>query len=119
MAEEIHPPSAAALSARRDIIVSCWLCGIRRRASQMVPDGGSACADIRWYCKDARACTGRWTIPRPPEPTGAAFAGAAANRARRSAGADAAGAAASEGTRPDAGQRAGTRKQAASPGRAP
>jgi len=28
----------------------------------MVPDGGSACADVRWYCRDMRACTGRWTI---------------------------------------------------------
>jgi hypothetical protein len=27
----------------------------------MVADGGSACADIRWYCRDMRACTERWT----------------------------------------------------------
>jgi hypothetical protein len=27
----------------------------------MVPDGGQACADIRWYCKDAKSCTERWT----------------------------------------------------------
>jgi len=27
----------------------------------MVPDGGHACADLRWYCKDAQACTDRWT----------------------------------------------------------
>jgi hypothetical protein len=120
MADEMHPPSAAALPlrARRDIIVSCWLCGIRRHASQMVPDGGRACPDVRWYCKDARACTDRWTIP-PPEPKGVASAGAAANRARRNARADAAGAAASEGTSPDAEERTGTREQAASPGRAP
>jgi hypothetical protein len=31
----------------------------------MVPDGGRACADIRWYCKDAKSCTERWTA-RPP-----------------------------------------------------
>jgi hypothetical protein len=31
-----------------------------------VPDGGQACADIRWYCKDAKACTERWTTARPP-----------------------------------------------------
>jgi hypothetical protein len=27
----------------------------------MVPDGGQACADIRWYCTDAKSCTQRWT----------------------------------------------------------
>ena len=39
---------------------SCWMCGIRLRADQMVPDGGSACHDLRWYCRDTRACTERW-----------------------------------------------------------
>ena len=27
----------------------------------MVADGGSACADVRWYCLDKRGCTERWT----------------------------------------------------------
>jgi len=54
-------PSATGDSAQRAAIVSCWMCGIRRPASHMVPDGGSACDDIRWYCMDARACTERWT----------------------------------------------------------
>jgi hypothetical protein len=27
----------------------------------MVADGGSACADLRWYCLDMRGCTERWT----------------------------------------------------------
>jgi hypothetical protein len=40
---------------------SCWMCGIRLPASQLVADGGSACADVRWYCQDTRACTQRWT----------------------------------------------------------
>jgi len=31
----------------------------------MVPDGGQACADIRWYCQDAKSCTQRWTAGRP------------------------------------------------------
>jgi hypothetical protein len=31
----------------------------------MLPDGGQACADIRWYCKDARSCTERWTARLP------------------------------------------------------
>jgi hypothetical protein len=39
----------------------CALCGIVLAADLMVPDGGQACADIRWYCQDARACTERWT----------------------------------------------------------
>jgi hypothetical protein len=39
----------------------CSMCGIRMRADQMVPDGGSACADIRWYCRDTPGCTQRWT----------------------------------------------------------
>lgn len=42
-------------------IRSCWLCGIRLPAGQMVPDGGSACPDLRWYCRNVRACTQRWT----------------------------------------------------------
>jgi hypothetical protein len=46
--------------ARRTAVLSCWLCGIRLHQNQMVPDGGSACPDIRWYCKDIRACTDRW-----------------------------------------------------------
>lgn len=42
-------------------IRSCWLCGFRSPANQMVPDGGSACPDLRWYCRDTLACTQRWT----------------------------------------------------------
>jgi hypothetical protein len=37
------------------------MCGIRLPANQMVADGGSACADLRWYCLDTWACTERWT----------------------------------------------------------
>jgi hypothetical protein len=40
---------------RHDRIERCWLCGIRLPIAQMVPDGGSACADLRWYCRDMRA----------------------------------------------------------------
>jgi hypothetical protein len=39
----------------------CWLCGIRLPAEHMMADGGSACADVRWYCLDKQACTERWT----------------------------------------------------------
>ena len=55
--------------------VSCWLCRIRLDPGQMVPDGTSACDDIRWYCQDTWACTKRWTsapsqapAPRPVLP---------------------------------------------------
>jgi hypothetical protein len=50
---------------RRAALVSCWLCGIRLHQNQMVPDGGHACSDLRWYCKDTRACTERWTSGQP------------------------------------------------------
>jgi hypothetical protein len=42
-------------------VQSCWLCGTRLPAREMVSDGGSACADLRWYCADTRRCTERWT----------------------------------------------------------
>ena len=43
----------------------CSLCGIALPIGLMVPDGGQACADIRWYCTDTKSCTERWTA-RPP-----------------------------------------------------
>jgi hypothetical protein len=36
------------------------MCGIRLPIRLMVPDGGSACSSVRWYCQDKRACTDRW-----------------------------------------------------------
>jgi hypothetical protein len=42
------------------------MCGIALPLALLVPDGGQACADIRWYCKDAKSCTERWTTARPP-----------------------------------------------------
>lgn len=55
----------------------CSLCGIALPTGMMVPDGGRACADIRWYCKDAKSCTERWTanLPRHPHiaPTSASL----------------------------------------------
>ena len=64
MASETRTPSAEGFAARRTAIVLCWLCGIRLQQYQMVPDGGHACGDIRWYCRDTRACTERWTSAR-------------------------------------------------------
>ena len=56
----------------------CSLCGIALPTGLMVPDGGQACADIRWYCQDAKSCTERWTanLPRHPHiaPTSASLA---------------------------------------------
>src|ERR1700745_3132272 len=43
----------------------CSLCGIALPIGLMVPDRGQACADIRWYCKDAKSCTERWTARLP------------------------------------------------------
>jgi hypothetical protein len=42
------------------------MCGIALPLGLLVPDGGQACADIRWYCRDAKSCTERWTTARPP-----------------------------------------------------
>jgi hypothetical protein len=44
----------------------CSLCGIALPLGLLVPDGGDACDDVRWYCKDAKSCTERWTNARPP-----------------------------------------------------
>ena len=43
----------------------CSLCGIALPTDLLVPDGGQACADIRWYCQDAKSCTERWTASLP------------------------------------------------------
>lgn len=45
-------------------VQSCWMCGTRLPTSSLVADGGSACADVRWYCQDTRGCTERWTARR-------------------------------------------------------
>jgi|SRR5579862_341923 len=64
-------------------VAQCAMCGIALPLGLLVPDGGQGCADIRWYCKDARSCTERWTSERPPrratapEVASTAFAGVA------------------------------------------
>jgi hypothetical protein len=50
---------------RQSQSAQCSLCGIALSIGLMVPDGGQACADIRWYCKDAKSCTERWTAKLP------------------------------------------------------
>jgi hypothetical protein len=47
-------------------VAQCSMCGIALPLALLVPDGGRACTDIRWYCKDAISCTERWTTARPP-----------------------------------------------------
>jgi hypothetical protein len=47
-------------------VAQCALCGIALPLGLLVPDGGEACADVRWYCKDARGCTDRWTTAGSP-----------------------------------------------------
>jgi hypothetical protein len=59
-------PAAAQRDRLRPLeAAQCSLCGIAHPLGLLVPDGGQACADIRWYCKDARSCTERWTTARP------------------------------------------------------
>ena len=61
------PPTAALPHRPRPLeVAQCSLCGIALPLGLMVPDGGPACADIRWYCKDAMSCTKRWTAAHPP-----------------------------------------------------
>ena len=61
-------------------VAQCSLCGIARPLGLLVPDGGQACADIRWYCKDSKSCTERWIAALPsrrayaPATPGPAFA---------------------------------------------
>ena len=74
------------------LVRSCWMCGIRLPAHQMVADGGSACLDLRWYCRDTWGCTRRWTshsgrlarirpdVAATPEPPGKQAEGLVAAR---------------------------------------
>src|ERR1700730_11532366 len=48
----------------------CTMCGVSRPLGLLVPDGGEACADVRWYCKDVKSCTERWTTALPQQPAG-------------------------------------------------
>jgi hypothetical protein len=61
-------------SMRTAGVQSCWMCGTRMPTSSMVADGGSACADVRWYCQDTRSCTERWTARREQQGSGASRA---------------------------------------------
>ncbi len=61
------PSTAAQPNRPRPLeVAQCSLCRVALPLGLLVPDGGQACADIRWYCKDAMSCTARWTTARPP-----------------------------------------------------
>ena len=66
MTNRAHPFPLGGEAAQ---VRSCWMCGIRLRPGQLVADGGGACHDVRWYCRDIGGCTRRWTS-RPARPTG-------------------------------------------------
>ena len=51
-------------------VADCTMCGVTRPLGLLVSDGGTACADVRWYCKDVRSCTERWTTALPQQPEG-------------------------------------------------
>jgi hypothetical protein len=58
------PPAAPCAALRPLEVAQCSLCGVALPLGLLVPDGGQACATVRWYCKDARSCTERWTTAR-------------------------------------------------------
>jgi len=87
-----NPPAPDRGGGRRGLQTArCALCGIELPEGLMVPDGGQACDDVRWYCKDAKSCTQRWTSrgrgPRalPPAPPPASSPAAPPPHAMRAA----------------------------------
>ena len=57
-----EPPAPAQRDRLRPLeVAQCSMCGIALPLGLLVPDGGQGCPDVRWYCKDARSCTERWT----------------------------------------------------------
>jgi hypothetical protein len=62
-------PPAGYPAPDRNAVKSCWLCGIRLPAGDMMADGDSTRLDVRWYCLDTRGCTERWT-QRAARPAG-------------------------------------------------
>jgi hypothetical protein len=72
MDDEIAVPAGAGIAGRLSAMFSCSLCGASLHRNQLVPDGGPACDDVRWYCRDVRGCTQRWTAPRMPRQARAA-----------------------------------------------
>jgi hypothetical protein len=60
-----EPPTAAQRDRPRPLeVAQCSMCGTALPLGLLVADGGQACANIRWYCKDTKSCTERWTTAR-------------------------------------------------------
>lgn len=77
MADYLSATGPAGITARGSETHSCWLCGTWLHKYQLIPDGGLACSDLRWYCRDVQRCTERWTAGlqgQPAEVEGAAQA---------------------------------------------
>ena len=49
-------------------VAVCSMCGITHPLGLLVPDGGDACTDIRWYYKDVKSCAERWTEAQSVRP---------------------------------------------------
>ena len=71
----VAPAAEQPENGRRPLeVAECALCGVARPLGLLVPDGGPACTGIRWYCKDVKSCTERWTtaqLHRPDDALGA------------------------------------------------
>ena len=70
-ADPTPDPSATGLGGNRLRpleVAECSLCGVARPQGLLVPDGGSACDGLRWYCKDVKSCTERWVAARQSAP---------------------------------------------------
>jgi hypothetical protein len=82
MSRDLPPEGFRPGNPRGAETTQCSMCGVTLPLGLMVPDGGQACADIRWYCHDARSCTERWTAQKSgpgrlvPDPGSASATGA-------------------------------------------
>jgi hypothetical protein len=65
---DISPTGLGGNRLRPLEVAECSLCGAARPLGLLVPDGGSSCDGVRWYCKDVKSCTERWITARPPRP---------------------------------------------------
>ena len=51
-------------------VAPCSLCGVTRPLGLLFPDGDRTSEDVRWYCRDVRSCTERWTSALPRRSAG-------------------------------------------------
>jgi hypothetical protein len=67
-AADLSPTALGGNRLRPLEVAECSLCGVARPQGLLVPDGGSACDGLRWYCKDVKSCTERWVAARQSAP---------------------------------------------------